>query len=323
MTKAEYQKAYRQVRKDGPKIAAKAMTEIRRTYKEAGDLVAEQIRQSTLADASSLTTESLAAIQSELVKAAEMVRDSVEETIPKAVATISSRVSSIDEEYIMSASKSAQAGFSAVKIHNMVVAVNREVVENITRRIWEDGYTFSTRIWRIGEGFQDDIKRVLTAGLAQGRDPIKIAADLEKYIDGGKQVLMKRYGQLKAGTARFARRIPQNVDYRAMRLVRSELYAGLKEADVLAGKMNPGALDEFDWIMNAGRADWDCDCPSYARNSPYKASEVPSQPHPNCMCYILPRLRDRREFVDDLVKWSNGEAVPYLDRWEGEYYNNA
>ena len=324
MTKSEYIKAYRQVRADGPKIVAKAMTELKRTSSEAGKLVAEQIRQSELtADATSLTAQSLANIQRDLIKAAEMVREKTEEQIPLRVSQISKRVTDIDEEYLLSAVKSAGVALLPVKIQNLFVSVNTRVVEHITRRIWQDGYTFSERIWKVGSGFQDDIKRVLTAGIAQGRDPVKIAADLEKYISDGKQVLMNRYGKLKAGTAQFARRIPKNVDYRAMRLVRSELYASLKEVDVESGNANPGAEDLFDWIMNAGRADWDCDCPDLAHNSPYTAAQVPAQPHANCMCYILPRLKDRKDFVDDLVKWSNGGDVPYLDRWESEYYNNA
>lgn len=323
MTKAEYIKAYRQVRMDGPKIVAKAMTELKRTYIDAGKLVAEAVRQSTLADASSFTTESLVSIQRQLVKAAEMVRTTTEEQIPLRVGQVAKRVTAIDEQYLLSAIKSAGVTLATVKVENIFVGINTRVIENITRRIWQDGYSYSERIWKIGSGFQDDIKRVLTTGLAQGRDPIKIAGDLEKFIAGGKTILMKRYGQLKAGTAQFARRIPKNVDYRAMRLVRSELYAGLKEADVLAGKANPGAEDLFDWIMNAGRADWDCDCPDLAHGSPYTAAQVPAQPHANCMCYLLPRLKDRKEFVDDLVKWANGGDVPYLDKWKSEYYDNA
>ena len=311
------------MRRDGPKITQKAMTELRRTYIDAGELVAKAVRESSLVDASSLDTQSLASIQSQLVKAAELIRDSAEDNSKKAVSAIVGRVGKIDETYFVSAIKSAGSTLSTVKIHNMVVAVNERVVENMTKRLWSDGYTFSTRIWDIGAGFQDDMKRVLSSGIAQGRDPVKIAADIEKYISGGKPVLMKRYGKLKAGTARFVRRIPQNVDYRAMRLVRTELYAALKEADVEAGKVNPGAEDLYDWIMNAGRADWDCDCPEYARNSPYAAAEVPTQPHPNCGCYIQPRLKDRREFVADLVKWTNGTSVEYLDRWKSEYYDNA
>jgi len=34
--------------------------------------------------------------------------------------------------------------------------------------------------------------------------------------------------------------------------------------------------------MQAGRADWSCACPDYAHGSPYKAEDVPTQPHPNC-----------------------------------------
>ena len=93
---------------------------------------------------------------------------------------------------------------------------------------------------------------------------------------------MKRYGKLERGTAEYARRIPRSVDYRALRIVRSELYASLKEVGIENGKANPSALDKFDWVMQSGRADWDCDCPDLAAGSPYTAAQFPAQPHPNC-----------------------------------------
>ena len=121
----------------------------------------------------------------------------------------------------------------------------------------------------------------------------------------------------------FAKRIPRNVDYRAMRIVRSELYASLKETGLESGRANPSALDAYDWVMQSGRADWDCDCPDLARNSPYTYAQFPAQPHPNCGCYSVARLMDTNDFVADLKRWSNGEDVPYIDDWKAKYYDFA
>lgn len=41
----------------------------------------------------------------------------------------------------------------------------------------------------------------------------------------------------------------------------------------------------------------------------------------NCLCRLVPRLMDRREFVDDLARWSRGEPVEYLDNWKASYYD--
>ena len=323
MTKAEYIASYRAARKGAAKISAKAIIEIKQAYTTAGNLVAEQIRQAEMLGASQITQQSLARISEQLSQASQTVQEAITKQTPIAIGKVAQSVTSIDSDYVIESVKKAGISMESAKIINIGVGINKAIIANLTNRIWEDGYTFSERVWRVGEACRVDMNRVLSAGLAQGRDPIKIAQDLEKYISDGKQVLMKRYGKLEAGTVEFAKRIPRNVDYRAVRLVRTELYRSLKETDVAAGLANPAAYDSFDWIMQAGRADWDCACPDYAHNSPYTAAQVPIQPHPNCQCYLQPRLRDNDDFVADLVRWSNGENVDYLDDWKANYYNGA
>jgi hypothetical protein len=320
MTRKEYEAAYRSVRKSAPKLLKSTMTQVKQAYITAADKVAEQLRVAELTGASDITAYSWQQIELQLKAGIINISKSLEDEVPLAVENIGSRLTAVDEKYLNDANMIAKAGLSAVKIRNMYVKVNQELLTNMATRMFSDGYTFSQRVWRVGDAFQTDIKQVILSGLAQGRDPVKIADDLTEYVADGKIKLMKRYGKLEAGTKEFAKRIPKNVDYRAMRLVRTELYASLKEAGVEAGKRNPGALDLFDWVMQAGRADWDCACPDYAHNGPYTAEQVPVQPHPACGCFTMPVLRDQDTFVDDLARWANGESVDYLDEWNDSYY---
>ena len=320
MTRKEYETAYRSVRKASPKLLKTAMTQVRQAYITAGDKVAAELRLAQLSGTSDLTIKSWQQIEMQLKEGVLDITKSLSDETPIAVENVASQLSAVDEKWLTDANMAANAGLSAVKIRNMFIGVNHEVLSNMATRMFADGYTFSERVWRVGEAFPTDIKQVILSGLAQGRDPVKIADDLSEYLVGGKAKLMKRYGRLEAGTKQFAKRIPKNVDYRAMRLVRTELYASLKEAGVLAGQRNPGAYDLYDWIMQAGRADWDCACPDLAHGSPYTAEQVPIQPHPHCGCYLMPRLRDADEFVDDLKRWSEGESVDYLDEWNDTYY---
>lgn len=320
MTRKEYEAAYRSVRKSAPKLLKSTMTQVKQSYITAADKVAEQLRVAELTGVSDLTAYSWQQIELQLKAGIINISKALEEETPIAVENISSGIISVDEKYLNDANLAANAGLSAVKIRNMYVKVNEQVITNMATRMFSDGYTFSQRVWRVGDAFQTDIKQVILSGLAQGRDPVKIADDLTEYVAEGKVRLMKRYGKLEAGTKAFAKRIPKNVDYRAMRLVRTELYASLKESGVEAGKRNPGALDLFDWVMQAGRADWDCACPDLAHNGPYTAVQVPVQPHSNCGCYLMPVLRDHDTFVDDLARWANGESVDYLDEWNDSYY---
>lgn len=422
------------------------MTQVKKAYVTAADEVAEKLRIAEMDGVSDLTIDSWKHIDVQLAQGIEGIRDTLEEEATKAVGNTASRITAIDQKYLTDISDV----LDPVKIANMYVRVNEELISHMATRMFSDGYTFSQRIWNVGESFGDDIKQVIMSGLSQGRDPVTIADDLQVYIKDGKVKLMNRYGRLEAGTREFAKRIPKNVDYRAMRLVRTEIYASLKEAGVIAGQRNPGAEDKFDWVMQSGRAHWDCECPDYARGSPYTAAQVPVQPHPNCHpagtmitmasgkiipiedvevgdlvlshdgtrnrvlqkfsrkhssvmfrfttphgtimatgehpllsdgkwaeawtlvagdnltlkdgtpsairsvyfskvecmvynmevenvhtfvangfashncgCYLVPHLRDRGEFVNDLVRWASGESVDYLDEWAENYYSGA
>ena len=321
MTRKEYLTAYRSVRKSSPTIIKSTMTQIRQAYITAAEKVADEIRVAQLSGMSDFTIKSWQNIDIQLNDSIGKISKAIEDGVPASAGNFSSRLTAIDEQYLLDANARAGAGLSAVKIKNMFVKVNDDVIANIAKRVYSDGYTFSERCWRVGTNVPNDMRQTILSGLAQGRDPVKIAKDLEVYVAEGKASLMKRYGNLEAGTKEFAKRIPKNVDYRAMRIVRSELYASLKETGLESGRANPSALDAYDWVMQSGRADWDCDCPDLARNSPYTYAQFPAQPHPNCGCYSVARLMDTNEFVADLKRWSKGESVQYIDDWKAKYYD--
>jgi hypothetical protein len=199
----------------------------------------------------------------------------------------------------------------------------------MTTRLWSDGYTFSERIWGTGDiGLKGDwlerMKMTVAAGIAQGRDPVKIAKDIQVYTADGKIALSQRWGGLARGTAEFAKRIPGRLDWRAQRLVRSELGASLQNASVMAGEANPGADGLYDWVLSIGRRHWDCECESLAEGGPYTAETIPTYPHSNCGCWTRPHLREMTGFLADLKSWAHGGSVDYLDEWyQGDYKAGA
>jgi hypothetical protein len=173
-------------------------------------------------------------------------------------------------------------------------------------------------VWRAGQYYQTQIKNVISAGLAQGRDIIKIAKDIQIYTADGKIALVKRFGPgLIRGSKAFINRIGNRIDYRALRLIRSEMNMSLQDAGKEQGRVNPACTQLWDWVRG-GSQHWNCICPELAANSPYEYNAVPGYPHPNCICQVRPRLMNHAEFVNDLSFWANGQQVPYLDNW----YNN-
>jgi hypothetical protein len=320
MTKAQYKRAYAAVRKRGSVLKARAMRELKRAYKTAADQVAEVVRDAKARSLSELTIQARESIERQLEIGANIIRSKASDVIPKTIRQGTAAVTSIDAEYLEDLMP-LYSDINKTGIRAVAALVNERVVISIVNRIFEDGYTLSDRVWRVGTDYRNQINSVISAGFAQGRDPVKIARDIQYYVRDGKTRLAQRYGpNLTRGTREWMQRIRKDVDYRALRLVRSELYMSFQQAALESGRANPGAEDWYDWILDPGRQDWGCECPDNAASGPYHYQDVPDYPHANCNCRVQPRLMDREQFISDLKSWTDGARVDYLDDWYNQYY---
>lgn len=312
MNRAEYEKLSRQARRSTTKISRKAMMKVQKVYDELADELAK-IVESLSVDTLSLEFETNVKLANALDEAREKLANALYDNTQDAVEITAKNISNVNRKFLV------DNGFQEAQIVNIMNTVNEDAVLLFANRVWQDGYTFSQRVWREGPKYQDDIKNLLSSGIAQGRDPFQIAKDIQVYTQDGKVALMKRYGKLKRGTREFTARIPKNIDYRAVRLVRTEIYNTMRDVQVSSGEANPGVTGEYNWIRQSGAGDFNCACPDLAAGSPYTADNIPINPHPNCSCRIQPVLRDQNEFVADLKKWLDGENVDYLDSWASRY----
>jgi hypothetical protein len=283
MTQAEFTKLYRQARKNTPAILRRAMKKLQTIYIKSAESVAAEVARAELAGFSDLTVQSWAAIENQIQRAIRDINDALAEQIPYRVRQGAELTAKIHTDFLAEAFERAGASPSLlVSTKAMYRAINEQVVQSLFGRIYQNGYTFSERIWRAASKYETDIKSIISAGIIQGRDVTKIAKDIQVYTKDGKIQLANRYGRLERGTRAFMRRIGDKVDSRALRLVRTELYNSIREASREQGHMNPGCIDEYDWILEAGRQQWSCECPDFAAGSPYKYQNVPAAPHPNC-----------------------------------------
>jgi len=320
MTKLEYQKAYAAARRRGTILTRRGMREIKKAYRTAAAQVAEVVRDAKARSLSDLTIQARESIRQQLELGANGIRASASTVIPAAMRDGIESITDIDVEYLSDIMPEytmiTKAGIRAV-----AALVNERVLTYTINRLFQDGYALSERVWRLGTDYREQINQVISAGFAQGRDPVKIAKDIQIYTADGKLQLAKRYGpNLKSETREWMSRIHKKIDYRALRLVRSELYMSLQQAGLDSGRANPGAEDWYDWILEPNRQQWGCECPEYADGSPYHYQDVPDYPHSNCMCRVQVRLIDRKQFVSDLKRWADGENVDYIDQWHREYY---
>ncbi len=326
MNVREFEAALRAARKNYPRLTRQALANMLAAYEQAAKLAAEQVLTAEIMDYSHITTESWARIQRALEDGANLIREELGIQVRATINKGTGITAEIHTAYIMDAVAAADAAtrITEAGIRNVFAIVNAKVIRSTINRVFTDGYSFSQRVWQVGMKYQNDIKNLISAGLAQGRDVIDIAKDLTGYIQEGKQWLVGRYGpNLIRGTKEFLARIGDRVDARALRLIRSELYMSLQEASKDQGHVSPSCTDMYDWVLQVARQSWDCDCPDLADGGPYRFEEVPDYPHPNCFCVIRPVLRDRQEFIDDLARWAGGDDVAYLDNWEKNIYRQA
>ena len=95
--------------------------------------------------------------------------------VPASAGNFSSHLAAIDEQYLLDANARAGAGLSAVKIKNMFVKVNDDVIANIAARLF-DGYTLRVTLLACRHQRCPTIcARQSSQALPRGAIPVKIA----------------------------------------------------------------------------------------------------------------------------------------------------
>lgn len=186
-------------------------------------------------------------------------------------------------------------------------------------RTHKDGLHLSDRIWNTAESSRDAMRAIVTAGI--GEDAVKVARALEAYVKQGATVTAAHFpGMMK----RMGSRVPESIDYNALRLARTELTAAYSEATIGAAKASP-AIKKVRWVLSNTHPRTDI-CDAYASGGDghgvYAAKDCPLSPaHPNCLCTIQPAPEDPVKFAQRLKKWmADPNSQPDIEKWYGENY---
>lgn len=336
MTQAEFYAAQKAAIDTYQEILAGLQTDLHQVYLDAADQVVEKLKQLDITGkGESATAEAMRQLEKLLRDTGKSIAGKTEDIISDTIQDLPNISNDDHLAYIKDAIK--LSGTDAIDfkiIDKMYGQLNRTLIDLTYSRLQQDGYYFSDRIWGFPgsetqpylPGLADDylasIKSIINTGFAQGRDVFQIAKDLQVYLKDGKIELMKRYGELIRGSGEFARRIPKNIDWRAIRLARSEMYISLRETAIMQGKLNPAVRNNervYKWNLTSGVVH--CEkCIRDYNGSPYTERELPPFEHPNCLCYITLELIPRDQFVQDITDWGNGQGVPYLDAWYQNVY---
>jgi hypothetical protein len=324
MTRSEYSRKKAAVRNAGLKETMARIAEARRMYRRQLEKVNRVV---VKLPKGKLSEESIARIDGVIDK-----RECVEKLtaiVSGASLKMARRVVSVDADYITDAGKEAGVEFSGLKeafdrIARKATERNRRtafVFRNSTK------YNLSEAVWNAVEGFSDKLKAVVEAEFARGTDPVKIARLLEEYLESGDEgIILGRWGEMEPGMSDYRKRIGRGgADFRTQRLVRTEIFNSIRNADIRSGAANPGTTGKWRWVMVASRGDWDCDCPSRAAGGPYtqeRVQELVDTAHPNCFCRIEPELMEHDAFIESLLDYVDGKdtaGARRVEEWSGQY----
>lgn len=325
---SDYARKYREARKASLKMSIDTRRVIASIYETAAEDAAAVVQDSLERGLSELTSSRWASIEVSLRDSAEAIASGTEDAGTGLVTKSSYLFPEMNADWMHDIANLSGVGGRLTRegFDRIAGSIQSRVVASLASRMWADGHTFSERVWGsagVRADWYERVRMTIAAGIAQGRDPVKIAKDIQVYTADGKVALLQRWGGLERGTAEFAKRLPGRIDWRAVRLVRSEFNASMQDSEGMAAAANPGCTGEVDWVLQEGRQHWGCECEDLAAGGPYPADDAPTYPHPNCSCWLRPVMRDHGDFISDLKRWGNGDSVDYIDKWYRGTYKTA
>jgi hypothetical protein len=119
---------------------------------------------------------------------------------------------------------------------------------------------------------------------------------LVKFDDTGHA---KRGSTLPDAVKQYTARLGKaGLDYRAIRISRTETAAMLADEQTDIARNSAISTGEMDFVMERGRDAWGCNCEKYAAQNPWKVDD-PNRPeipvHPNCGACGGPGSRPMRK----------------------------
>ncbi|NJJ37833.1 hypothetical protein [Paenibacillus apii] len=216
-----------------------------------------------------------------------------------------------------------KARLPAKKMDSLIFRTNKQAVEAIWARS-EKGLLLSDRIWLKGIGARNAITEIIQNAVAGGEDPADTARVLERYIRRGKKTVAADYPNMME---RMGSRVPGDLSYEALRLVRTETAAAFGEGTILAARATPSYIG-MRWVLSGVHPKPDiCDEYAGAENglgrgvwSPGQEPHMPA--HPNCLCVLISVHEEPDAFQRRMKRWLDDPSTePDIERWYNEKYN--
>lgn len=161
---------------------------------------------------------------------------------------------------------------------NSFVESSRHGISAMVTRITESKIPLSKRVYKTSAFSTGLLDRRINSALARGASAKELAKTVEDLI--------------KPDT-------PGGVSYAAMRLARSEINNAFHVMSIHSAQEFPWTA-EVEWHLSKVHAPQGCLCEEYAKQRMFPKDAVPLKPHPQCMCYIVPKTMGWNDFAQQL-----------------------
>jgi hypothetical protein len=146
-------------------------------------------------------------------------------------------------------------------------------------------FTLSERVYRNGRRGVRTVENLIDQGLLSGKSAREIALSVRKYINPN---------------------VPGGMSYAAMRLARTELNNAFHQTSIRMAAEDPFTT-ALRWNLSGSHPRPDI-CNEYAEKThfrngsagEFRVGDVPSKPHPQCLCYTTPVVIGEEDFLRNL-----------------------
>lgn len=281
-------------------ITKRQEREIRKLYNEWAREVREQAR--TLSKIPGTVTEQreLAQLYYQLRSASKQLTTEINSSVEKNVTYMGDVVSRVNKQWLKS------LGISPDAIDRKFAYSKDVAIRNIlTGNIYENGYTLSSRIWKLTDSNVSDIYNIISRGVAENQSVYNIAKQIEKYVnpDARFPYRIQSWTNPLTGRVEFTHIKNRTVDYNAQRLARTTIQHAYQQTIVSLTKDNP-FVHGYIW-----HADGSHPCPVCSERDGHFYTDV-SIPldHPNGQCSIEPAI-DMADVIDTVGSYQEGVEV--------------
>jgi hypothetical protein len=191
-----------------------------------------------------------------------------------------------------------------IKETGLFSGVPDSVVKAISSgKVYNSGWSLSSRIWSIEEKTLKDIHSVIAKGLIENKSSYDIAKDLEKYVDP-KAKKDWSWSKVYPNTNKV-------VDFNAQRLARTLIQHSYQQAFVETTYYNP-FITGYQWISELIH-DRTCDVCRQRHLEIFDKDSLPLD-HPMGLCNVIAVIPDSLQNIASKIgDWSNSPTGTYPD----------